>query len=291
MAVMVHMADTGTRMTTATRTRPSTVTTMARSRPPRMGTLTRTITPTARAMATGMSMALAAPTTTEGGDAALLHLIWLASPALPVGGFSYSEGLEAAIDAGLVRDATQAADWLADQLHLTLARADLAVIAQALVAWQGDNLTRLRALDDWVLRTRETQELRLQSEQMGRSLVEWLKSVRPQDAARAQALGHLTYPVAFALAAGPARAAGASPRTVALAYAFGWAENMMQAAIKSVPLGQSAGQRILARLAAEIPAAVDHALSLADDDRQSFSPMLAVLSARHEHQYSRLFRS
>jgi urease accessory protein len=227
----------------------------------------------------------------SGQDAALLDLIWLASPALPVGGFSYSEGLEAAVDAGLVCNGEQAGDWLADQLHLTLARADLAVLAQALPAWHDIHLGRLTALNDWVLQTRETQELRLQTEQMGRSLIEWLRSVRPHDAARAQALGHLTYPVAFALAAGNAYAAGTAPRTIALAYAFGWAENMMQAAIKSIPLGQSAGQRILARLAADIPDAVDRAIALGDDDRQSFSPMLAVLSARHEHQYSRLFRS
>lgn len=76
-----------------------------------------------------------------------------------------------------------------------------------------------------------------------------------------------------------------------LAYAFGWAENMVQAAIKAVPLGQSAGQRILARLTQEIPAAVELALALPDAERQAFSPMLAILSARHEHQYSRLFRS
>ena len=88
-----------------------------------------------------------------------------------------------------------------------------------------------------------------------------------------------------------ASTSGAQLRSIALAFAFGWAENMMQAAIKSVPLGQSAGQRILARLAAEIPVAVDHALTLGDDERQAFSPMLAILSARHEHQYSRLFRS
>ena len=80
-------------------------------------------------------------------------------------------------------------------------------------------------------------------------------------------------------------------RDACLAFAFGWAENMIGAAVKAVPLGQSAGQRMLGRLAAEIPAAVDHAIALADDDRQAFSPMLAVLSARHETQYSRLFRS
>ncbi len=246
---------------------------------------------------TSMSMAPAATTITEAGeavgasDAALLHLIWLASPALPVGSFSYSEGLEAAVDAGRVTDGPSAANWLADQLHLALARADLAVLVQALPAWDRGDTLRLRELDDWVLRTRETQELRLQSEQMGRSLVEWLKTVRPDHAARAVDLGHLTYPVAYALAALAASQAGASARAIALGFAFGWAENMAQAAIKSVPLGQSAGQRILARLAAEIPVAVDTALALPDDERQSFSPMLAVLSARHEHQYSRLFRS
>lgn len=225
--------------------------------------------------------------TTITTDAALLQLIWLASPALPVGGFSYSEGLEAAVDVDLVTDEASAAGWLVDQLHLTLARADLAVIAQAVQAWRAHDAGTLARLDAWLRATRETSELRLQTEQMGRSLVEWLKAVDP---ARAAAAGDHAwcYPIAFALAAGRSTA---TARDVLLAYAFGWAENMMQAAIKAVPLGQSAGQRILARLAAEIPAAADHALALAEDARQSFSPMLAILSAQHETQYSRLFRS
>lgn len=223
------------------------------------------------------------PTSTE---SALLQLIWLASPALPVGGFSYSEGLEAAIDAGLVRDETSAGAWLQDQLHLSLARADLAVLAAAVPAWRVADAQAVARLDAWVRQTRETSELKLQTEQMGRSLVEWLKAVEPAVAERAAA--PLTYPVAFALAASTSTAA---IRDILQAYAFGWAENMMQAAIKSVPLGQSAGQRILRTLAAQIPAAVDHALSLGDGERQSFSPMLAILSAQHETQYSRLFRS
>jgi len=221
-------------------------------------------------------------------DASLLRLIWLASPALPVGGFSYSEGLVAAIDHGLVSDEASARDWIVDQLHTALSRGDLAVVAQSLDAWRSQDAVRTQQLNDWVLHTRETAELRQQTEQMGRSLVEWLKSVRPEAAARAVALGHLTYPVAFALAASTS---GASLRAIVLAFAFGWAENMMQAAIKSVPLGQSAGQRILARLAQEIPSAVDHTLSLDDASRQAYSPSLAILSSRHEHQYSRLFRS
>lgn len=242
-------------------------------------------------------MAATMPTSApEQGNAVstLLPLMWLASPALPVGGFAYSEGLEAAVDGQRVHDETSAAAWLVDQLHLGLARADLAVLASALVAWRQNDVPRLRALDAWVRHTRETAELRLQSEQMGRSLIEWLKSLRLDgfDAATLpEGLQAPTYPVAYALALAchtPARA----PASHGLyAYAFGWSENMVQAAIKAVPLGQSAGQRILARLCQHIPAAVSRALRTPDEDRQAFSPMLAILSARHEIQYSRLFRS
>src|SRR5690606_25060507 len=97
--------------------------------------------------------------------AGLLQILWLASPTLPVGGFSYSEGLEAAVDAGAVSDETTAASWLADQLHLSLARSDLAVVARAIPAWQGRDLPRIQQLKTWVLNPRETQECRLQTEQ------------------------------------------------------------------------------------------------------------------------------
>lgn len=225
--------------------------------------------------------------------AGLLQILWLASPALPVGGFSYSEGLEAAVDAGLVADETSAANWLADQLHLGLARSDLAVVAQAIPAWRRGDLDRIAQLNDWVLHTRETLEFRLQSEQMGRSLLEWARQLGELgegvfELLQAAQLDPPTYPVACACAA--ART-DASVRDSLLGYAFGWTENMVQAAIKSVPLGQSAGQRMLARLARQIPDAVDHAMALPDGHRQAFTPLLAILSARHETQYSRLFRS
>lgn len=238
------------------------------------------------------------PAATTITDAALLQLIWLASPALPIGGFSYSEGLETAVDRGLVSDEESAAAWITDQLHLTLSRAELAVTAKAIEAWRANDAERIATLNDWVLHTRESSEQRQQSEQMGRSLVEWLRTVHPGlvqgMALRWTATGSqrtdvaLTYPVACALALS---ASGASARQALLALAFGWAENMMQAAIKAVPLGQSSGQRILSRLAAEIPIAVDNAMALPDDGRQAFAPMLAILSAQHETQYSRLFRS
>jgi len=225
------------------------------------------------------------------GASALLQLMWLASPALPVGGFSYSEGLEAAVEAGRITGEADAAAWLRDQLHLSLARSDLAVCAKAFKAWRRDDIAHIAELNDWVTTTRETAELRQQTQQMGRSLVEWLRNRAGTDA-RVDALKALapapTWPVAFALAA---EQTGAPLREALLSFGFGWAENMAQAALKAVPLGQSAGQRVLAALVDELPAAVDLAAGLMDSQRQAFTPMLAILSAQHESQYSRLFRS
>ena len=287
---------------------------------------------------------------TDTAPSGLLQLIWLASPALPIGGFSYSEGLEAAIEQGLVHNEASATDWVVDQLHLTQSRGDMAVMAQAIPAWQSHDTTRLQALNDWVMATRETAEMRLQSEQMGRSLLDWLRNLQQASESQLQCCAQLppTYPVVMALALSLAQApidhalqayafgwaenmtqaalkavplgqsAGQrmlarlareiplavqtamalalslaqAPLDQALqAHAFGWAENMTQAALKAVPLGQSAGQRMLARLAREIPLAVQTALQLSDAERQAFSPMLAILSSRHETQYSRIFRS
>ncbi len=233
------------------------------------------------------------PTRTSGEamlDASLMQLMWLASPALPIGGFSYSEVLEAAVDSGHASTEALAAAWLQDQLHLSLARSDLPVIAQAIAAWRAQDHASIARLNAWVLQTRESHELRAQAEQMGRSLLEWLRNhttATPDDIALLAAMDP-SYPMAFALAAS---GTGAPVRACLLAYAFGWAENLTQAAIKSVPLGQSAGQRILSALTAQIPATVEHALALLPGQEQAFSPMLAILSAQHEVQYSRLFRS
>jgi urease accessory protein len=234
----------------------------------------------------------AAPTSTSEpvSTPALLQLIWLASPALPIGGFSYSEGLEAAIDHGLVHDEHTAATWLIDQLHLTQSRGDMAVLGQMITAWQSRDNERLEALSQWVHATRESAELRLQTEQMGRSMLEWLRNQEAIDADTMALCNRWvpTYPLMFALALSRT---GASLEQCLQAYAFGWAENMVQAAIKSVPLGQNSGQRMLTQLAQHIAPAVSHAMQVSDDTRQAFSPMLAILSAQHETQYSRLFRS
>lgn len=239
---------------------------------------------TGTVMGTAMDMTTDAPTPT------LLQLIWLASPALPVGGFSYSEGLEAAIDHGFVHDEHSAAAWLIDQLHLTQSRGDMAVLAQMVLAWQQHDTPRLQSLNQWVHATRESAELRLQSEQMGRSMLEWLRNQKTIDD-DTLAVCHQwgpTYPLLFALALSRT---GADLTACLQTYAFGWAENMVQAAIKAVPLGQNSGQRILTQIAQHVASAVEQALQTTDDTRQAFSPMLAIVSAQHETQYSRLFRS
>jgi urease accessory protein len=220
----------------------------------------------------------------------LLQLMWLASPALPVGGFSYSEGLEAAIDHGQVVDEHSCTQWLVDQLLVTQARADMSALAQAMPAWTTLDVPRLQTLNTWVLSTRESSEMRLQTLQMGRSLLDWLRNLDWVSTDKLEVLAQLppSYPLAYALALSGTQT---RPEQALQAYAFGWAENMTQAALKAVPLGQNSGQRMLAELARHIPEAIQTALQQSDDTRQAFSPMLAILSARHETQYSRLFRS
>lgn len=258
-------------------------------------------------MTTNMGITMA-PSTPEPPPSAhtLLRLMWLASPALPVGGFSYSEGLEAAVQAGRVHDEASTAQWLSDHLHLVMARSEMPLLVRALRALRalpalgpesqgeheapGDRQREIQACNDWILQTRESREFRLQTEQMGRSLAQWMSQLRREtDPAPAPAVGALpggpTWPVAFALACDRA---GATPTQALLALAFSWAENQVQAAIKCVPLGQAAGQRMLARLAHEIEAVVSDP---APQPVQAFAPGLAILSAQHEDQYSRLFRS
>lgn len=244
------------------------------------------------AATTTVNTSIEPPGGTAPPAATLLQLMWLASPALPVGGFSYSEGLEAAVEAGLVTSETQAAGWLSAQLQLTLARSDLPALARAHAAWQAADLVQVQAVDRWLRCTRESAEFRAQAEQMGRSLLDWLKNGAqagdPRLAAAAALQSAPLWPTAFALAG---VLAGASARDTLLAFAWGWAENMAQAAMKAVPLGQAAAQRLLSRLAAELPGTVDAALALPVHERQAHAPLLAILSAQHEAQYSRLFRS
>jgi urease accessory protein len=226
-----------------------------------------------------------------------LALLQLASPALPIGGYSYSAGLEWGIESGAVRDAAQAREWIADALALALASFEGPLMCAALRAARGAGslddaaLATLAGLNAATLAARETEELRLESEQMGYSLGRWLEAVclRPaDDAAISARLAPLSLPVAWALAA--ARL-GLDERDALLGLFWTFAENQAMVLMKALPMGQIAAQRMLRELAPDIEAAIERALALPEDGWSSAAPLLAVASARHETQYSRLFRS
>jgi urease accessory protein len=221
----------------------------------------------------------------------LVALLHLASPALPIGAFSYSQGLEAALDAGLIRDADTARDWIGSGLSDVLARGELPFLAHQLERWRAQDADALAYENAWFLASRESAELRRETEQMGWSLAQLCTSLEWGDAARRATLSALrpvALPTAFAYAA---VAHDASADATLAAYAFGWVENQTAAALKAVPLGQLAGQKIIVALRGAIDAAVRRALATPPDRINTFAPQLGILSARHETQYSRLFRS
>jgi urease accessory protein len=204
----------------------------------------------------------------------LARLLQLASPTLPVGAYSYSQGLESAIDAGYVRDAGTAQEWIGDVLELSVARMEAQILrAQIASPTQGRN--------DFFLATRETAELRAETLQMGQALAKLLRDINVPVSVEGPA-----YPTAFALAV---RHWNIDPHDAVVAYLWSWLENQVMAAVKAVPLGQTAGQKMLLSLADRLDALAD--LQLAEIAWTNFTPGLAYLSSRHETQYSRLFRS
>jgi urease accessory protein len=201
----------------------------------------------------------------------LARLLQLASPALPVGAYSYSQGLEAAVEAGIVTDAASAERWIADVLELSVARMELAVL-------RGQLGEPSQALNDFFLASRETAELRAETLQMGHSLQKLLAELGVDVPIDEPAL-----PTAFAFAA---RAWGIASHEAAVAYLWSWLENQVMAAVKAIPLGQTAGQKILLALGGRL-----EDIAAQEPQWSNFAPGLAFLSARHETQYSRLFRS
>jgi urease accessory protein len=219
---------------------------------------------------------------------ALLHL---ASPALPIGAFSYSQGLEAAIDVGMIANADDAAHWIANGLANVLAPGELPFIAHQLERWRTHDAHALIEANAEFIASRESGELRRETSQMGWSLRQLCAQLEWGDAERRATLERMTpiaQPTAFAFAAW---AHDASSEATLAAYAFSWVENQMAAALKAVPLGQLAGQRIVVALRPRIEEAVARALATPPDSLNTFAPQLGILSARHESQYSRLFRS
>lgn len=230
-------------------------------------------------------------TITVMGTSELTALLHLASPALPIGAFSYSQGLEAAIECGFVHDADTAREWIANGLSHVLARGELPIIAHQMERWRTHDDAALRRANDEYIASRESAELRRETEQMGWSLAQLCASLEWGDEARRATLAAvkpIAQPTAYAFAA---YANDASTDAALAAYAFSWVENQAAAALKAVPLGQLAGQRTIVALRAPIDDAVCRALVTSPDQVNTFAPQLGILSARHESQYSRLFRS
>jgi urease accessory protein len=236
--------------------------------------------------------------TTEGAGgaaAARLRLLQLVSPALPVGAFSYSEGLEVLVQAGRLADAVALQHWLEAELRcgsLTLEVAALAGLRQGLARWREAPAARnsVADLDGWLLALREAPELRAQQRQMGASLLQLLADLGwplPESEPGA-APPSLAWPAAFAWA-GLCLDLG-SPE-LEEAYLYGWIANQISAAVRLVPLGSTEGQRLQLQLA---PLIAERAAELAaTDPRDLWSGGVGAGMAqlRHAELYSRLFRS
>ncbi len=219
---------------------------------------------------------------------ALLHL---ASPALPLGAFSYSQGLEAAVAAGDVGDAAAATRWIEDGLWHSFGRSELPVFALQHAAWERGATAELARRDAWFRAARETAELVAETEQMGWAAAQLARGLElGPPLARAALLGlrPVALPTAMAFLAW---AQGVPAEPALIGYAFTWLENQATAAGKAVPLGHNAVQRLVFQLRGTAVRQAVRAARRGDDELETFAPRLALRSAQHETQYTRLFRS
>jgi len=217
--------------------------------------------------------------TTSTSTENLARLLQLASPVLPVGAYSYSGGLEAAVEAGIVKDAESSERWIGDVLEYSVAR------MEAPILWRLMQQREKRSdWNDFFLASRETAELRAETVQMGYSLARLLADLKVGKID----LEEPSFPAAFAFAVSSWRI---DPAAALQAYLWAWLENQAMAAVKSVPLGQTEAQAMMLRLGDRLAKIAAEVSNLQDDDLANFTPGLAMLSSQHETQYSRLFRS
>ncbi|MGR2737287.1 urease accessory protein UreF [Billgrantia sp. Q4P2] len=228
----------------------------------------------------------------QGGDMALLGLLQLVSPALPIGAFAFSQGLESAFELGWVRDEEGLGEWLEGVLDDGLTRCELPALARLQQAWAAGDGEAIAQWDQWLAANRETAELAAEDSRLGASLSRLLGSLGllPSDLSSESPVlpvgaGYVTV---FAWAA---QVRSVTPRQAMLGFAWAWLENQLAVACKALPLGHTAAQRLVERLRPALVAAVDAALALDDDELGPALPGLALASALHETQYSRLFRS
>lgn len=223
---------------------------------------------------------------------ALPRLLQLASPALPVGAYTYSQGLEWAIESGAVRDEASAGEWIGDLLVHAIGRFEAPLLARLMSAWAALDAGEIRRLDVEFIASRESAELRAETLQMGFSLRRLLRELGDAQLAAVESLLADSEEIAFPTVwAGIASHWQIEPAAAITAYLWSWAENQVMAALKAVPLGQAAGQRLLARLGQGLPELVASAMNLPENAWSNITPAFAIACSRHETQYSRLFRS
>ena len=219
----------------------------------------------------------------------LLRLLQLASPLLPVGGYSYSEGLESAIAQELIHDRLTLQAWIERELQTGAIRIETAMMDRAYLAGAHSLPQRLQYWNQWLSAARETEELRHQSWQMGGSLTKLAIELTPDLTELLVAIGSpCTYAIAFGVIAQHWQI---DRQTAISAYLHSWATNQLGAGIKLIPLGQTAGQQILWQLQEQIASLSELIPTLADDDLYACSWGLSLASMQHETLYSRLFRS
>ena len=223
---------------------------------------------------------------------ALARLLQLASPALPVGAYTYSQGLEWAVESGVIRDEADAGRWIADLLRHGIGCYEAPLLVDLMQAWRDKDMASVRTLNAEFLASRESAELRAETVQMGFSLRRLLRDLRDEGllplADTLDAQPEVAFPTVWTALAVAWEIEQAAAVT---AYLWSWAENQVMAALKAVPLGQAAGQRLLAALAVQIPIVAVDAQKRPKTAWSNFTPGFAIACARHETQYSRLFRS
>ena len=221
-------------------------------------------------------------------DIALLRVLQLASPALPIGGYAYSQGLEYAVEQDWVKDLESAAAWLEGVANRALGQLDIPVLLRQFAALEAGDRAAVQRWNDWLLANRETAELYLEDSQQGGALLRLMISLEMPTALDWPKGEPIALMTAFAMAGSHWQT---DVRSLAHGVLWSWLENQVGAATKLVPLGQTDAQRLLGRLLPGLPLIVDAASELKDDELGAGLPGLAFASARHEHQYTRLFRS
>lgn len=221
------------------------------------------------------------------------RLLQLASPALPVGAYSYSQGLEWGIESGVVHDAASARTWITDHLLLVFSKFEAPLYAAAFDAWAKlpETCSDLRRLNIEFLASRESSEPRAETIQVGFSYAAWCREVAPLTPTQRDTLAYIETPCAPLAASLAAVAGGISVRDGLMAYTFGFVENQVMVLAKALPMGQIAAQKMLFALGDAVNSSIESALKLPERDWSSASPLLAIAQMKHETQYSRLFRS